>query len=96
MWGIGMLNNKFLSAVAVVMILFLSVGFCSMAEAARQKSTVLLVFNNQSGRDKGEQLDKKAYEELDKKINGIYNVVDNKPYAEKMCFQPQWQKRRLA
>ncbi len=57
-------------------------GF-SNVEAARQKSAVLLVFNDQSGRDNGERLVDIAHEELGKKINGIYNVIDNRRYEEK-------------
>ena len=50
--------------------------------AGRTRSSVLLVFNDQSGRNSGERLTKIAHEELTKKINGLYNVIPNRNYEE--------------
>ncbi|WP_037355110.1 hypothetical protein [Selenomonas sp. FC4001] len=50
---------------------------------ARQKSSVLLVFNNQSGRDADERLSEIAHNELGKKINGLYHVIDNRLYEKR-------------
>lgn len=71
-----------------------SVGLCLLALVlfmvsaqdvqARQKSNVLVVFNDQSGRDNGERLRTIAHEALYRKVEGIYNVIDSKPYEEKM------------
>ncbi len=51
---------------------------------ARQKSSVLVIFNDQSGRDHGERIRTIAHDALYRKVEGIYNVIESKPYEEKI------------
>ena len=58
------------------------------AALARQKSSVLIVFNDQSGRDTGERLRTIAHDALYRKAEGIYNIVESKPYEETINTAP--------
>lgn len=52
------------------------------AKSLRQKSSVLLVFNNIAGTRYDEKLTQIALEKLQKKIEGIYLEIDAEPYGE--------------
>lgn len=64
-------------------ILFI-LGLLTVTHAAplREKSSVVLIFNNQSGKRYSEKLDEIAEAELSKKINVIYIQVDPAPYKQ--------------
>ena len=66
-----------------LLVMLALIGATSNAQA-RQKSSVLVVFNDQSGRDSGERLRKIAHETLYRKVEGLYNVIESKPYEEKL------------
>ena len=66
-----------------LLVLIVFVGTAQYVQA-RQKSSVLVVFNDQSGRDSGERLRKIAHDSLYRKVDGLYNVVESKPYEEKL------------
>ncbi len=80
-----MIMNRYtcsrLYMAAAVLLLLCGVGllWCRTSLAAqRQKSTVLLVFNNQAKKYYDEKLNEIAWEELHKRVDGLYTVADNK------------------
>lgn len=73
-----MKRARYISMVLGMLLLVTFLANCHLVEAARDKSSVLLVFNDQSGRGKEERLSEIAHEVLNRKINGLYEVVDSK------------------
>lgn len=66
---------------ALFIIVCLALGIPTQLYAAtREQSSVLLIFNNQSGKRYNDKLDAIAEAELNKKINGIYIQIDPSAY----------------
>ena len=69
-------------------VLFISVvSFCSILVsapvwAAKEKSSVLLIFNNQADKYYNYKLNTIALQELHKKVDGIYTVYENDSYTK--------------
>lgn len=68
-------------ALMIVLLVFLITVPVGLAEG-KNKSSVLLVFNEQSGRNHDERLSQIAHEELAKKVNGLYVVIPSKKYED--------------
>ena len=67
----------------MIFVFFTAACAAEAAKSLRQKSSVLLVFNNIAGTRYDEKLTQIALEKLQKKIEGIYlEKIDAKPYGE--------------
>ena len=73
-----MKRARYISMVLGMLLLVTFLVNCHLVEAARDKSSVLLVFNDQSGRGNEERLSEIAHEVLSSKVNGLYEGVDSK------------------
>ncbi len=67
----------------MIFVFFTAACEAEAAKSLRQKSSVLLVFNNIAGTRYDEKLTQIALEKLQKKIEGIYLEIDAEPYGEK-------------
>ena len=68
----------------MIFVFFTAACEAEAAKSLRQKSSVLLVFNNIAGTRYDEKLTQIALEKLQKKIEGIYLEIDAEPYGEKL------------
>lgn len=66
----------------MIFVFFTAACEAEAAKSLRQKSSVLLVFNNIAGTRYDEKLTQIALEKLQKKIEGIYLEIDAEPYGE--------------
>lgn len=66
----------------MIFVFFTAACEAEAAKSLRQKSSVLLVFNNIAGTRYDEKLTQIALEKLQKKIEGIYLEVDSEPYGK--------------
>lgn len=66
----------------MIFVFFTAACEAEAAKSLRQKSSVLLVFNNIAGTRYDEKLTQIALEKLQKKIEGIYLEIDVEPYGE--------------
>lgn len=66
----------------MIFVFFTAACEAEAAKSLRQKSSVLLVFNNIAGTRYDEKLTQIALEKLQKKIEGIYLEIDAEPYDE--------------
>lgn len=66
----------------MIFVFFTAACEAEAAKSLRQKSSVLLVFNNIAGTRYDEKLIQIALEKLQKKIEGIYLEIDDEPYGE--------------
>lgn len=66
----------------MIFVFFTAACEAEAAKSLRQKSSVLLVFNNIAGTRYDEKLTQIALEKLQKKIEGIYLEIDTEPYGE--------------
>lgn len=66
----------------MIFVFFTAACEAEAAKSLRQKSSVLLVFNNIAGTRYDEKLTQIALEKLQKKIEGIYLEIDAEPYSE--------------
>lgn len=70
----------------IIIMLLVMLPICAgHGEAAKAKSTVLVVFNNQSGRDKEEKLDEITRQYLHRKVDGLYQVLDESCYGKSLA-----------
>ena len=69
-------------AFLMIFVFFTAACEAEAAKSLRQKSSVLLVFNNIAGTRYDEKLTQIALEKLQKKIEGIYLEVDSEPYGK--------------
>lgn len=69
-------------AFLMIFVFFTAACKAEAAKSLRQKSSVLLVFNNIAGTRYDEKLTQIALEKLQKKIEGIYLEVDSEPYGK--------------
>ena len=66
----------------MIFVFFTAACEAEAAKSLRQKSSVLLVFNNIAGTRYDEKLTQIALEKLQKKIEGIYLEIDAEPSGE--------------
>lgn len=66
----------------MIFVFFTAACEAEAAKSLRQKSSVLLVFNNIAGTRYDEKLTQIALEKLQKKIEGIYLEIDAEPCGE--------------
>lgn len=66
----------------MIFVFFTAACEAEAAKSLRQKSSVLLVFNNIAGTRYDEKLTQIALEKLQKKIEGIYLEIDAELYGE--------------
>ena len=66
----------------MIFVFFTAACEAEAAKSLRQKSSVLLVFNNIAGTRYDEKLTQIALEKLQKKIEGIYLEIDAEPDGE--------------
>ena len=66
----------------MIFVFFTAACEAEAAKSLRQKSSVLLVFNNIAGTRYDEKLTQIALEKLQKKIEGIYLEIDAEAYGE--------------
>lgn len=66
----------------MIFVFFTAACEAEAAKSLRQKSSVLLVFNNIAGTRYDEKLTQIALEKLQKKIEGIYLEIDAESYGE--------------
>ena len=66
----------------MIFVFFTAACEAEAAKSLRQKSSVLLVFNNIAGTRYDEKLTQIALEKLQKKIEGIYLEIDAEPNGE--------------
>ena len=66
----------------MIFVFFTAACEAEAAKSLRQKSSVLLVFNNIAGTRYDEKLTQIALEKLQKKIEGIYLEIDAEPHGE--------------
>lgn len=76
----------------IMMLLMILPVFVGHTEAAKAKSRVLVVFNNQSGRDQEERLDEITRQYLHRKVDGLYQVLDEKLYAKPFVRESNYDK----
>lgn len=74
---------KTFKSVLPLLVFFACLLVLSSVEAAKEKSSVLLIFNNQSDKYYNYKLNAIALQELHKKVDGIYTVFENNSYIEK-------------
>lgn len=77
-------NIKLILYIISLFLLMLYIIPNSVCTASpKEKSSVILIYNNQAKKYYNEKLDAIAIEELNKKIIGIYNIIDNSKYQIK-------------
>ncbi len=74
--------NRLLELLFSIFVLVVVV-FPADAWASKDKSSVLLIFNNQAGKYYNYKLNAIALQELHKKVDGIYNVFEDESFTAK-------------
>ena len=75
-------DKRLIGVFLMIFVFFTAACEAKAAKSLRQKSSVLLVFNNIAGTRYDEKLTQIALEKLQKKIEGIYLEIDAEPYGE--------------
>lgn len=75
-------DKRLIGVFLMIFVFFTAACEAKAAKSLRQKSSVLLVFNNIAGTRYDEKLTQIALEKLQKKIEGIYLEIDDEPYGE--------------
>ena len=75
-------DKRLMGVFLMIFVFFTAACEAEAAKSLRQKSSVLLVFNNIAGTRYDEKLTQIALEKLQKKIEGIYLEIDAEPYGE--------------
>ena len=75
-------DKRLMGVFLMIFVFFTAACEAKAAKSLRQKSSVLLVFNNIAGTRYDEKLTQIALEKLQKKIEGIYLEIDAEPYGE--------------
>ena len=74
--------NKGKNICLILMVMFFSMCllFANSTFAARQKSSVLTIFENKAGTTYDDALDKVVNDELQDRLEGLYIELDSEPY----------------
>jgi type III secretory pathway lipoprotein EscJ len=75
-------DKRLMGVFLMIFVFFTAACEAEAAKSLRQKSSVLLVFNNIAGTRYDEKLTQIALEKLQKKIEGIYLEIDAEPYVK--------------
>ena len=75
-------DKRLMGVFLMIFVFFTAACEAEAAKSLRQKSSVLLVFNNIAGTRYDEKLTQIALEKLQKKIEGIYLEIDAESYGE--------------
>ena len=82
--------NKTIKLCIFVSLIFTMMLFPGHTWAGNEKSSVLLIFNNQANKYYNYKLDTIALQELHKKVDGIYTVFEDPAYTKKYSTESHY------